>query len=79
MVSPDFCIHAACRCHPTPLPPSSNTGTAGAFFVTDGQTLGSILDSQERPKHRLVRSILRIEAILHLFSKSEPSLIKITA
>ena len=31
------------------LPPSFSTGTAGAFFVTDGQDLGSILDTEPSP------------------------------
>jgi len=31
------------------LPPSPNTGTAGSFFVTDGQSLGAILDASPSP------------------------------
>ena len=31
------------------LPPSFGTGTAGAFFVTDGQALGAVLDANLSP------------------------------
>ena len=41
--------------------------------------IAALVDSQERPKHKLVQLVLRMEAILRQSSKSEPSLAKIVA
>ena len=41
--------------------------------------IAALVSSQERPIHKLLRLIPRMEAIMRQFSKSEPSLVKISA